>query len=184
MGTAECGCVQRSVRITFSSKRRKSRSNQREAFGYHFTTPKDSFALSDEAFAEDMAVNTTSAFVAVHEALSSFKALGTEEPRTFIYIGRPSDEDTAPGLLSIGMAKAASARMIGMADFLYKGEGMRFFYVDERHLNGSNMNAELGGQMHAEFFLNLAERTIGDVLWQATYVRDKGYTAFPQESRT
>ena len=58
----------------------------------------------------------------------------------------------------------------------------RYFFIDERTLEGKPMFTGLGGQAHADFFFSLAERkTSGEVPWKATFVSGKGYTEFPNE---
>lgn len=53
----------------------------------------------------------------------------------------------------------------------------RFFYADERKEDGSSKGQEIDGPAHAEFFAQLA-RHEGNVPWEATFVKDKGYVQF------
>ena len=55
-----------------------------------------------------------------------------------------------------------------------------FFYADERHADGKSKGMELDGPAHAEFFAQLAEHQ-GNVPWQATFVKDKGYVDFKKQ---
>ena len=78
--------------------------------------------------------------------------------------------------------------MVELADQIFgAGEaGMRFFYVDERHEDGTPMFVGLGGEGHAEAFLGLAERREGwrGLPWLVTFVsgeeggRKTGYKEF------
>ncbi|KAF2163549.1 hypothetical protein M409DRAFT_26162 [Zasmidium cellare ATCC 36951] len=148
------------------------------AYSHHNTKPEDSLDVTTEDFAHDLAVNTTSAFVAAREALASFQKL--DGPRTFIFTGNMLNEGPYPSLMTLGVGKAASAHFVELADQLYKSQNMRFHFVDERTSEGKGMFTGLGGQSHADLFLSLAERTTKEEIpWQATFVTGKGYTAFP-----
>lgn len=69
-----------------------------------------------------------------------------------------------------------SAWMIELADQIFGGAGKdagpRFFYIDERHEDGTPMFTGLGGEGHAEAFVGLAERREGwrGVPWLVTFV--------------
>ncbi|USW52009.1 Putative short-chain dehydrogenase/reductase SDR, NAD(P)-binding domain superfamily [Septoria linicola] len=146
-------------------------------------------ALSD--FTTDLTINTTSAFVAAREALTSFQSPSRSSPsipKTFSYTGNLlNEQNPTPGLLTLGVGKNATAYMIAEADAVYgnretspvKGGGARFYYVAERLEDGRSPYQAISGQGHAEFFLELAEGRAGDdVPWQATFVSGKGYTKF------
>ena len=53
----------------------------------------------------------------------------------------------------------------------------RFFFADERQENGGSKAVGLDGPAHGDFFAQLATHE-GDVPWQATFVKDKGYVQF------
>ncbi|KAK3717198.1 hypothetical protein LTR37_005907 [Vermiconidia calcicola] len=145
-----------------------------------YNEPADSFDISTEVFEEQLAVNTTSAFAAAREAISSFKKL--DGPKTFLYTGNMLLEGPFPSLLTLGVGKAASGHFVQMADSLFRDQNIRFHFVDERTEEGKAMFVGLGGQAHADFFVSLAERTTSEeVPWQATFVSGKGYTPFPHE---
>jgi hypothetical protein len=52
-----------------------------------------------------------------------------------------------------------------------------FFYADERHENGKLKGGALDGTAHGDFYMQLASHE-GNVPWQATFVKDKGYVQF------
>lgn len=147
----------------------------------HITTPEETFSISADVFANDLAINTTSAFIAAQEAMTSFRALPLAMPKTFIYTGNILNEGPLPGFLTLGMGKVASAHMIEIGDGLYRDQNIRFFFVDERMPDGSAMLKGAGPQAHADIFLSLADRTAGDVPWQITFVNGKGYVEFPHK---
>jgi hypothetical protein len=53
----------------------------------------------------------------------------------------------------------------------------RFFYADERHVDGKLKGGALDGPAHGEFYAHLASQE-ENVPWQATFVKDKGYVQF------
>ncbi|KAK4501032.1 hypothetical protein PRZ48_006838 [Zasmidium cellare] len=150
------------------------------AAAVHRTEPKESLNVSTEDFERDLAINTTSPFVAAREAQASFQKL--DGPRTYIYTGNMLNEGPFPGLLTLGVGKNATAHFVQLADQVYKEQNIRYHFVDERTPEGKGMFTGLGGQSHADLFLSLAERTTKEEIpWQATFVTGKGYTAFPHE---
>jgi hypothetical protein len=53
----------------------------------------------------------------------------------------------------------------------------RYYYVDERTVNGEPMYTRLGGEGHAQHFIKLIEdKNQGP--WQQTFVIGKGYQEF------
>lgn len=54
----------------------------------------------------------------------------------------------------------------------------RFFYADERKEDGSIKGMELDGEAHGEFFAELAKHE-GNIPWDATFVKGKGFVDFP-----
>ena len=145
----------------------------------HLTKPEKTFSISPETFAEDLAINTTSAYAAAYEALISFQFLPSAIPKTFIYTGNILNEGAIPGFLTLGMGKTASAHMIELGDQLYRHQNIRFFFVDERMEDGTPMFIGAGPQEHANIFVSLADRTAGEVPWQITFLAGKGYVEFP-----
>jgi hypothetical protein len=53
----------------------------------------------------------------------------------------------------------------------------RFFYADERAVDGNSKGSNLDGPAHGEFFAQLAAHE-GNVPWLATFVAGKGYVKF------
>ena len=52
-----------------------------------------------------------------------------------------------------------------------------FYYADERTAEGGAMYGDIGGDAHAKFFLQLAQKEVR-VPWHATFVKGKGYVKF------
>ncbi|KAK3713826.1 hypothetical protein LTR37_008312 [Vermiconidia calcicola] len=160
------------------------------AAAVHFTEKEKSLDVATEDFETDLAINTTSAFVAAREAFASFQK--SSGPRTFLYTGNATLAGPLPGALTLGVGKNATAHVIRLAEQQFRDQDIRFvpllslpqryFFVDERKEDGKPMFTGLGGQAHADFFLSLAERkTAGEVPYNATFVSGKGYTEFPNE---
>jgi NAD(P)-dependent dehydrogenase (short-subunit alcohol dehydrogenase family) len=92
------------------------------AAAVHWVDPTNPFTLSEEDFAADLAVNTTSAYVAMKEAIVSFKALPNGQPKTFFYTGNPL---ASPGIIfprafNMGAGKSATAHLIHVGSEAYK----------------------------------------------------------------
>ncbi|KIY00274.1 uncharacterized protein Z520_03959 [Fonsecaea multimorphosa CBS 102226] len=151
------------------------------AFRMYWTKESSTFDVPTDVFVKDMEVNTTSAFIALKEALASFATLPKEAPKTFIYTGNILNEGPLAGVLTLGMGKCASAHMVELADSRYRDQNTRFFFVDERDEHGVPMFTGASPQGHADMFLSLAHRSAGDVPWQITFVTGKGYVEFPHK---
>lgn len=147
----------------------------------HLTTPEKTFSIDLETFQQDLAINTTSAYAAAIEALSSFKTLPTSVPKSFIYTGNILNEGPIEGFLTLGVGKIASAHMLELGDGLFRKENIRFFFVDERMEDGTPMFTGASPQDHADLFLSLANKTAGDVPWQITFLAGKGHVDFPHK---
>ncbi|KAK5682527.1 hypothetical protein LTS10_005655 [Elasticomyces elasticus] len=151
----------------------------------HFTFPDDAFNVSPEDFATDYAINVTSAYLSIKEAVASFRTLPSEAAKAFFYTGNclntgPLDGKLL-GMMTSGVGKSGAAFMIQTAANSYGGQGMKFYYVDERTPEGKPaISPYVDGPGHAEFFIQLAEGTAGKVPALATFVTDKGYTSFPK----
>ncbi|KAB5584958.1 hypothetical protein GE09DRAFT_1068859 [Coniochaeta sp. 2T2.1] len=141
--------------------------------------PNSIFSLPAEAFASSLNINTNSAYVAAQQAVKGWETLPAETKKTFIYTGNALNAFLipAPILATLGTGKNASSFWISLADTLYSSKGTRFFYADERHADGKSKGEALDGAAHADFYEQLAKHE-GNVPWQATFVKDKGYVKF------
>ncbi|RSM03605.1 hypothetical protein CDV31_010402 [Fusarium ambrosium] len=147
-----------------------------------FTYPPDkdsALSIPVESFVADLNVNTVSPYVAAQHAVAGWETLPKESKKTFIYTGNILNVSVFPVamMLDLGVGKSASAYWIGAADILYKARGFRFFYADERTEDGKIIGKDVDGSAHAEFYAQLVKQE-GDIPWQATFVKDKGYVAF------
>jgi len=137
-------------------------------------------SISAERVALDLNVNTISPYVAAQQAIMGWETLTKETKKTFIYTGNVMNVSIipVPMFLNLGMGKSASAFWIGMADNSYSDKGFRFFYADERQVDGKIKGGPaLDGAAHGEFYAQLASHEEG-IPWQATFVKDKGYVQF------
>lgn len=92
-------------------------------------TPNDaksplSLSLSD--FARDLNVNTTSAFVAAQQAVTSFESLSSSDSRTFIYTGNILNHGPMLPVLDLGVGKSATAHIIQAAAKAYEDRGFKY----------------------------------------------------------
>ncbi|KAK9427228.1 hypothetical protein V1505DRAFT_359003 [Lipomyces doorenjongii] len=141
---------------------------------------KDSvLSVSAESVASDLNVNTISPYVAAQQAISGWETLSKETKKTFIYTGNTLNVSVVPMplLLNLGIGKSASAFWIGLANASYSAQGFRFYYADERHVDGRMKGMALDGVAHGEFYVQLADHE-ENVPWHATFVKDKGYVQF------
>ena len=83
----------------------------------------DPFAQPVSEIQSMLDVNFLSAYAAAQEAVSSFKTLPADTPKTFIFTGNKLNLITIPGMLGFGSAKATSAHMISNAATAYKDKG-------------------------------------------------------------
>ncbi|KAH8885846.1 NAD(P)-binding protein [Thozetella sp. PMI_491] len=136
-------------------------------------------SIPSERLASDLNVNTVSPFAAAQQAVEGWATLPPDAAKVFIYTGNISNVKIVPVPLTVtlGVGKSASSYWLGMADNIYSGQGYRFFYADERNVDGSIKGLALDGDAHAEFYAKLATGA-KDVPWHATFVKDQGYTKF------
>ncbi len=89
--------------------------------------PNSIFSISAEAFASDLTINTTSAYVAAQLAVSGWETLPADTKTTFIYTGNGLNVQLipVPAMLTLGVGKSASSFWVGLADTLYSAKGSR-----------------------------------------------------------
>lgn len=90
-----------------------------------FTEADNPFSISAEDFAQNIAVNTTSAFVAAQQAVLAFGQLPDDAAKTFIYTGNILNTMTMARLLSLGVGKTATAHIIESAAAAYGNRGFK-----------------------------------------------------------
>ncbi|KAL6903896.1 hypothetical protein GGI43DRAFT_432598 [Trichoderma evansii] len=136
-------------------------------------------ALAEQitAFQSDNNVNIVSAYVAAQLAITSFALLPPESSKTFIYTGNKLPFMIVRPLLSQGVGKAGSAHLIHYLAEEYKDSGYKFYYADERKLDGDPVYSDIDGEAHGIFYIQLAEGKAQGP-WNATFVKGQGYVAF------
>ena len=90
------------------------------AFGNTMGAP---FSAPLSQFEADLAVNTSSVYVAIQEALSGFESLKNDSPKTFIFTGNRLNIEPMPVLLSMGAGKTATAHLIQAAAMTFEDQG-------------------------------------------------------------
>ncbi len=103
-------------------------------YAHYATKPEESFNIPTETFEEQLAINSTSVFLAIREMVAGSAKLAG--PKTFIFTGNQSNEGGVPGWLSLGVGKVSSAYMIELADNVYREQDFRYehpwdFWSDE-----------------------------------------------------
>ncbi|KAF3076712.1 hypothetical protein CFAM422_001828 [Trichoderma lentiforme] len=142
--------------------------------------PSSSLEQQIAAFHHDDNINIVSAYVAAHLATKSFATLPPESSRTFIYTGNKLPFMVVRPLLSQGVGKAGAAHLMHYLAEDNKEFGYKFYFADERKIDGDPVYAAIDGPAHAAFYTELAKKkTQGP--WNATFVKGRGYVAFSEE---
>ncbi|KAJ5404877.1 hypothetical protein N7465_006161 [Penicillium sp. CMV-2018d] len=139
--------------------------------------PENPFSLPLADFNRDFQINTTSAFVAAQQAALGFEQLPDHRSKTFIYTGNILNSSPIASLLDLGVGKSATAHIIRSAAAAYSNQGFKFYYADERKVDGAPAYYELNGEAHGRFYAELAEHKFQGP-WQQTFVKDIGYKHF------
>ncbi|KAH7131453.1 putative short-chain dehydrogenase [Dactylonectria estremocensis] len=139
--------------------------------------PTDPLSLALADFTRSLNINTVSAFVAAQQAALGFAKLPSSASKTFIYTGNILNTTVIPPLLDLGVGKSATAHIIQTAATVYKDQGFKFYYADQRKPDGSPI-FNVDGEAHADFYVGLAEgKSQGP--WQQAFVKGEGYKVFP-----
>ncbi|QDS71136.1 hypothetical protein FKW77_009876 [Venturia effusa] len=126
---------------------------------------------------KDLNINTVSALMAAQEATKSFAALPESASKTFIFTGNILNRQILPPLMSNGIGKSATAHFLESAAAAYKPVGYKFYYADERKVDGSSVYRAIDGEAHGKFYVELSEgKEQGP--WLATFVKGVGYKSF------
>jgi hypothetical protein len=140
--------------------------------------PSNPFSVSPQDLAKDIAVNTTSAYVAA----SCFASLPPPPPPSptpvFIFTGNMTFSILVPELASLGTGKNGTYYFMELAAATYGASNHSFWYVaDERTATGQSVMTEIHGEAHAQFYKELvAEKEQRP--WMQTFVRRRGYVDF------
>lgn len=136
------------------------------------------------SFANELVVNTTSAYAAASAAVASFTKLSeskSKHNRVFIYTGNMCSSLIVPEAFTLGVGKVATAYVIETAAHVYgnegKGEKGFWYFADERFEGGESMMAKVDGEAHANHYWTLAGSGVQGP-WNQTFVKGKGYVSF------
>ncbi|MCJ1311792.1 hypothetical protein MMC25_005465 [Agyrium rufum] len=136
--------------------------------------PQDPFGLPLDAFNRDVPINVTIAFFAAQQDAFGFAQLSASPSRTFIYTGNILNVTIIPSFLARGVGKSAGAHMIWAASAAYKDRGFKFYYGNERKVDGT-AKYRVDGGTYTKLYWELAEeKTQGP--WMQTFVKGAGYT--------
>ncbi|KAH8645853.1 hypothetical protein BGZ60DRAFT_555809 [Tricladium varicosporioides] len=145
---------------------------------YHvYNTGTDPLSLSQEQFEHDLAVNTTSAYLAAQEAVKGFQYLPADFPKSFIYTANGLNMMPMPHLVSLGLGKTAMGHVLETAIMAYEGKGWTFYYGDERLENGQFAAGAISGPAHAARYWELSQDHTQHP-WMDTFVAGVGYKKF------
>ncbi|KAI2775620.1 NAD(P)-binding protein [Daldinia loculata] len=149
----------------------------------HTSPPENPFDVELEEFRRGLNINTTSPYYAAREAVRSFEKLGPSglgpDGGSFLFVGNGLNAIALPGFMTFAVQKGATSHMIqNLALAEYDGKPYKFYYLDERHADGSYVTNDLSGIGHAKEFLKLAKDSKQGP-WDYTFVSGKGYAKFP-----
>lgn len=89
-------------------------------------TQSDPLSVDLSTFQDHLAVNTSSAFAVLQEAVKSFDRLADKAtPCIFIYTGNCLNQGAVPPFLTLGAGKAATAHLLEYASKTYANKGYR-----------------------------------------------------------
>ncbi|KIV96925.1 hypothetical protein PV10_00738 [Exophiala mesophila] len=130
-------------------------------------------------FETSNAINTTSVISALQQSVAGFKTLPASASKTFIFTGNMLNSTPAPGFLLFGAGKATTAYFIRhlVQQKSYQGDGIKFYYTDQRQSNGAPMGTGVEGDAAGIEYLKLAERQ-DQGPWDYTFVKGEGYKDF------
>ncbi|KAE9381040.1 putative short-chain dehydrogenase [Stipitochalara longipes BDJ] len=151
------------------------------AYSRTLNDPANPLDISLPQLEHDTRVNTHSPLVAASLAIKGFASLPSSSAKTFIFTGNMLNEVVNPACLGFGMGKSSTAHLISMASLVYSPQGMKFYYADERKVDGMPAMAARSGPAHAKFYIWLAEQKEQGP-WRATFV-DGVYQSFPVVDR-
>jgi len=87
----------------------------------------DPLSLSDEAFLDDLKVNTIGAYASLRNAVAGFHLLGSgDTPRVFIATGNVLPFQPWPLGVSLGAGKAALVHLLQVGTLSYNKKGYRY----------------------------------------------------------
>ncbi|KAF3058087.1 hypothetical protein GL218_05284 [Daldinia childiae] len=149
----------------------------------HTSRPENPFDMELEEFRRGQNINTTSPYYAAREAVRGFEKLGPSglgpDGGSFLFVGNGLNTIALPGFMTFAVQKGATAHLIhNLALAEYDGKPYKFYYLDERHADGSYVTNDLSGIGHAKEFLKLAKDSKQGP-WNYTFVSGKGYEKFP-----
>ncbi|KAJ5892949.1 short-chain dehydrogenase [Penicillium tannophilum] len=137
----------------------------------------DPLATPLAEFSHGLNINTASVYAAAQEAVKGFAELPAEASRTFIYTGNMLNTKVFPPLFNLGVGKAATSHIIEYLAASYPFRGFKFYYADQRKVDGSPQYVNIDGDAHGSFYVELAEiKSQGQ--WHQTFVKDLGYQRF------
>ena len=114
----------------------------RSAFAMTVSPKDDPLSLSTADLTRSLQTNVLSVVAAAHQATLGFGKLPQDAARTFIYTGNRANIAPIPGLLDLGISKAAAAHIIAHSSQAYQGKGYRYFEKLQLQLNEALMVAD------------------------------------------
>ncbi|KAG9781161.1 hypothetical protein KCU88_g3541, partial [Aureobasidium melanogenum] len=146
----------------------------------------DPFAISPADFEQDLAVNASGGYSALHHASRGFLRLKKEKkgsdsiptlPCVFIATGNVTPFQPDPMATTLGSGKAALAYLVQVGMKAYEGKGIRFYFASQ--VTGEDKPVpyqEVSGLAHGEVYLNLVNRDLARNVWHIKFTANKDGT--------
>jgi len=144
--------------------------------------PDELLSIPIGSIERDLWVNTFSPLLAAQHAVQGFEELPATAKKVFIYTGNILNSTVlpVPEFFTLGITKAASAYWVGASDLNYSKRGFRFYYADERTLEGAPVLGDIDAEAHADFYKQLVDGQDSSIPWLATFAKGRGYVNFPR----
>ncbi|CAN8106148.1 unnamed protein product [Discula destructiva] len=129
--------------------------------------PENPLEVPLDGFDADLGLMVRSPYVAAREAVRGWRdgkvppagGGGGERKGTFVMTGNllPRKIVKVPALVDVGVGKAGANYWVGLSDAIFREEGIRFFFADERKADGSNVGSKPDGDGYARLCLDLVK---------------------------
>ncbi|KAL2432253.1 hypothetical protein ABEF95_004403 [Exophiala dermatitidis] len=143
----------------------------------------DPFAISPADFEQDLAVNASGGYSALHHASRGFLSLlktnrdSIPIPCVFIATGNVTPFQPDPLATTLGSGKAALAYLVQVGMKAYEEKGIRFYFASQ--VTGEDKPVpyqEVSGLAHGEVYLNLVNRDLARNVWHVKFTANKDGT--------
>ncbi|SPO07020.1 uncharacterized protein DNG_09714 [Cephalotrichum gorgonifer] len=152
-----------------------------------FTPPSDAndpFRVPTASFENDLTVNVSGAYTALHHATQGFQSLkaqsaeGNVPPFVFIATGNVTPFTPLPIAVTLGTGKAALAYLISAGAVAYKEAGFRFYFASQVTEEGRAVSYPgVSGDAHGDAYWRIVKGEIEEGNWDLRFVANSDGSA-------